>query len=80
MRIFKNAYFTFPSFWNRPEEIHEVANDQGHWIVRYSDKPMREANRVVTEDGEVLKDRDFGPSRPYLKEVLSLLQKCIRNL
>jgi hypothetical protein len=79
MRIFKNAYFTFPSFWNRPEEIHEVANDQGHWIVRYSDKPMREAERVVTEDGEVLKDRN-GPGKLYLKEALSLLQKRLRNL
>ena len=53
----KKAMFFFPSFLDRPREVHEVFQSDGQWRMSGSMEPMRLAERVVTEDGTIIKDR-----------------------
>ncbi len=53
----KKATFTFPKSLNRPKEVHEVVKEGNHWRTRGPMEPLRSAEKVVTEDGEVVKNR-----------------------
>jgi len=53
----KKATFTFPKHLNRPKEVHEVVREGDTWRPVGSMDPLREADRVVVEDGTVIKDR-----------------------
>jgi len=53
----KKATFTFPSLLKRPQEVHEVFKEGSYWTMKGAMEPMRSADRVVTEDGVVVKDR-----------------------
>jgi len=53
----KKATFTFPASLNRPSEVHEVVRENAYWTMAGAMEPLRSADRVVTEDGEVVKSR-----------------------
>jgi len=53
----KQATFTFPKSLNRPKETHEVVKEGGYWRMAGAMEPLRSADLVVTDDGEVVKKR-----------------------
>jgi len=43
---------------DREPETWEITKVGDYWMPAHSPEPMRLADRVIAEDGQVLKDRD----------------------
>lgn len=54
----KKAIFYFPDLMDREPETWEITKVGDYWMPAHSHEPMLLADRVIAEDGQVLKDRD----------------------
>jgi len=80
MKLIKKAIFTFSPDRNLPNETHEVIFDNECWgPLGSSWEQFRVADKVVTEDGIVIKDRFGRTPRPDLNEV-EVLRKALQTI